>query len=242
MSEQETLLADVPLIADPDASREMSAADVEAIADEDIKGSRLLLVRRVVEPIDLDGTPGGIVQLVCTFQPAEGTRFSSAQFRLRLTTPAGLRVVDLAPRVIDDAHPVEITVDKKGKLGLSIPSVPIEPSVEIGSSKKYVRYHCAVQGSGAGTNLVRWDFRENPDRQDGIGREQVLTLTLPQTGAVEGNVIVSARLVRSGIRGRIEAIRDMIVGSDSGDRTYPIALEVPQAPSPGGLARFFKLF
>ncbi|HKR11384.1 MAG TPA: hypothetical protein VJT15_04965 [Pyrinomonadaceae bacterium] len=242
MSEQETLLADVPLVADPDASKEMGAADVEAIADEDIKGSRLLLVRRVVEPIDLDGTAGGVVQLVCTFQPAEGTRFSSAQFRLRLATPAGLRVVDLAPRVIDDAHPVEITIDKKGKLGLNIASVPLEPSIEIGSSKKYVRYHCAVQGSGAGTNLARWDFRENPDRQDGIGREQVLTLTLSQTGAVTGNVIVSARLVRSGLRGRIEAIRDMIVGSDSGDRTYPIALEVPKAPSPDGLSSFFKLF
>ena len=32
MSEQETLLADVPLVADPDASKEMGAADVEAIA------------------------------------------------------------------------------------------------------------------------------------------------------------------------------------------------------------------
>lgn len=242
MSDQETLLADVPLVADPDASEEMGASDIEAIADEDIKGSRLLLVRRIIEPIDLEGTPGGIVQLVCTFQPAEGTRFSSAQFRLRLATPAGLRVVDLAPRVIDDAHPVEITIDKRGKLGLNIPSVPVEPSLEIGTSKKYIRYHCTVQGSGAGTSLARWDFRENPDRRDGIGREQVLTLTLSKIGSITGSVIVSARLVRSGLRGRIEAIRDMIVGGGPSDRSYPIAFEVPKAPSPDGLAAFLKLF
>lgn len=239
---EETLLADMPLVADPDASEELGASDIEAIADEDLRGSRLLLVRRVVEPIDLEGTPGGIVQLVCTFQPAEGTRFSSAQFRLRLTTPEGLRVVDLAPRVIDDAHPVEITIDKKGKLGLKVPSVPIEPSVEIGTSKKYIRYHCSVQGSGAGTNLARWDFRENPDRRDGIGREQVLTLTLSQTGSITGSVIVSARLVRSGLRGRIEAIRDMIVGGDSNDRAYPVAFDVPTVPTSDGLEAFLRLF
>lgn len=240
MSDEETMLADVPLVADPNATEELGATDIEAIADEDLKGSRLLLVRRVVESIDLEGTPGGIVQLVCTFQPAEGARFSSAQFRLRLATPAGLKVIDLEPRVVDDKHPVEFTIDKKGKLGLSIPSVPIEPSVEIGSSKKYVRYHCTVQGSGAGTSLARWDFRENPDRRDGIGLEQVLTLTLPVIGPVTGNVTVSARLVRSGLRGKIDAIRDLIVGAD--DRSYPISFEIPKISSPSVLEKFLKLF
>lgn len=242
MSEQEMLLADVPLVADPEANEELGAADIKAIADEDLKGSRLLLVRRVVEPIDLEGTPGGVVQLVCTFQPAEGARFSSAQFRLRLLSPAGLRVVDLAPRSLDDEHPVEFTVDRKGKLGINIPSVPIEPGVEIGTSKKYVKYHCSVQGSGEGTSLVRWDFRENSDRGDGIGREQVLTLTLPVIGSVTGSVIVSARLVRSGLRSRIEAVRDMIVGAGPDERSYPIAFDIPKIPSPGRLIQFFKLF
>ena len=240
MSVEETLLADVPLIGDPNAADELGGTDIEAIADEDLKGSRLLLVKRVVEPIDLEGTSGGIVQLVSTFQPAAGARFSSAQFRLRLVTPAGLRIIDLAPRVLDDTRPVEISVDKKGKLGLNIPSIPVEPAIEIGSSKKYVKYHCAVQGAGAGTSLARWDFRENPDRRDGIGLEQVLTLTLPVIGAVAGNVTVSARLVRSGIRGKIDAIRDLIVGAD--DRSYPIAFEIPKASSSNVLEKFLKLF
>ena len=63
----------------------MATADVEALADEDLKGSRLLLVRRAVEAIDLDGTAGGVIQFACTFQSAERGWFVSAQFRLRLS-------------------------------------------------------------------------------------------------------------------------------------------------------------
>ena len=46
MNGEETLLIDSPLVPDPDADEEMGSTDVEAIADEDLKGSRLLLVRR----------------------------------------------------------------------------------------------------------------------------------------------------------------------------------------------------
>ncbi|MBI1925128.1 hypothetical protein HYR99_12880 [Candidatus Poribacteria bacterium] len=242
MNVEETLLIDSPLVPDPDADEEMGSTDVEALADEDLKGSRLLLVRRAIEPIDLEGIPGGVLQLACTFQPGQGTRFTSAQFRLRLVTPDGIRIIDLAPRSLDDPNPVEFTLNRKGQLGITSLPVPIEPSVEIGSSKKYVRYHCRVQGSGEGTSLARWDFKENPDRRDGIGQEQVLTLTLPVKGQVTGRVIVSARLARSGLRGSIEAIRDMILGAKPNERSYPITFEIPEAPSPNGLARFLRLF
>jgi hypothetical protein len=240
MSENDTLLIDEPLVPDPDAEEELGATDVEAIADEDLTGSRLLLVRRAIEPLDLGGTPGGVVQLACTFQPASGARFTSAQLRLRLATPAGIRIIDLAPRSLDDPNPVEFTLDKKGQLGLK--SFPVEPGVEIGSSKKYVKYHCKVQGSGEGTGLARWDFKENPDRGDGIGQEQVLTLTLPVIGPVTGSVIVSARLARSGLRGKMAAIRDLILNKKPDEHFYPIRFEIPEKPTPGGLARFLRLF
>lgn len=242
MDEEETLLIDAPLVPDPDADEELGSADIDAIADEDLKGSRLLLVRRASEPIDMEGIPGGVVQLACTFQPGQGARFTFAQFRLRLVTPDGIRIVDLAPRSLDDPNPVEVTLNRKGQLGVTGLPVPIEPSVEIGTSKKYARYHCRVLGAGAGTNLARWDFKENPDRRDGIGPEQVLTLTLPVTGRVTGSVIVSARLVRPGLRGSIESIRDMILGPKPNERFYPIAFEIPATPAPHGLARFLRLF
>ena len=142
---------------------------------------------------------------------------------------------------MDDPNPVEFTLNRKGQLGVTGLPVPVEPGVEICSSKKYTKYHCRVQGSGEGTNLARWDFKENPYRRDGIGQEQVLTLTLPVTGQVTGNVIVSARLARSGLHGRIEAIRDLILGTKPNKRSYQITFEIPEMPSPNGLARFLRL-
>jgi hypothetical protein len=242
MSDRNSLLIDIPLVADPDADEEMGANDVEAVADEDLAGSRLLLVRRQIEAIDLEGSPAGIVQFACTFQPAANARFTSAQFRLRLSEPAGLKVIDLAPSVLDDPAPVEITLDHKGSLGLKVPSLlEIGPSFESGSSLKYHQYHCSVHGSGVGTNLVRWDFRENPDKKAGIGREQVLTLTLPATGSITGSIIVSARLARPALRAGFDAIRDLIAGKKDDDRTYPVAFDIPPVSSRERLARFLNL-
>lgn len=239
--DEEQLLMDVALEADPDAEEELGADDIEAIADEDIKGSRLLLVRRVVESIDLDGQVGGVVQLACTFQPALGARFTSAQLRIRFTLPNGLKVIDLEPRNLSDPNPVEFVLEKKGQLSVKNLPIPVDPSAEIAVSKKYTRYHCMVQGSGDGTGMVRWDFKENPDRRDGIGPEQVLTFTLPVTGPVMGDVIVSARLARPGLGDQIEAIRDMILRR-SGERSYNIKFEIPQASRPNLLERFFRVF
>lgn len=241
MTEDEALLIDAPLTPDPDADDEMGPGDVEAIADEDLRGCRLLLVRRAVEPIDLDGNPGGVLQMACTLQASQGIRFTYAQFRLSLLTPAGVKIIDIAPRVMEEPHPVEFTLDGKGKLGVKNLPVPVEPSVEFGMSKKFAVYHCQVQGSGEGTNMARWDFRENPDRRSGLGQEQILTLTLPLTGQVAGTVSVNARLARSGVRGSLEAIRDMILGPKPNDRFYPISFEIPKSPSPRGLARFLNL-
>lgn len=241
LSEDDTLLIDAPLVPDSDADAEMGSTDIEAIADEDLKGSRLLLVRRAIEPIDLEGSSGGVIQLSCTFQPGQRTRFTWAQFRLRLLTPNGVRIIDLAPRNLNDPNPVEITIDRKGELKVTSLPVPIEPGVEIGSSKKYSKYTCLVQGSGSGTALARWDFRENPDKCDGIGPEQVLTLTLPVTGRVTGSVIVSARLARSGLRGSFEAVRDMIIGAQGNERSYPVTFEIPGNPSIDALSQFFNL-
>lgn len=236
----DAVLIEAPFVPDPDADEELGPTDVEAIADQDLQGSRLLLVRRAIEPIDLGGTLGGVVQIACTFQPAQGTRFTSAQFRLRLVSPEGTKIIDLAPRSLDDPNPVEFILNGKGQLGIKNPAIPLEPGVEVGISKQYAKYHCKVQGTGEGTNLARWDFRENPDRRDGIGPEQVLTLTLPVTGQVTGTVIVSARLAKPGLQGSLEAVRDLILGPTPEERFYPITFEIPQA-SQGKLAQFFRL-
>jgi hypothetical protein len=237
-NDEQNVLLDAPLVPDPYAAEEMGPADAEAIADENLKGSRLLLVRRAVEPVDIAGVPGGAVELVCTFQPAPGSRFASARLLLKLTGPQGVRIADLEPRQVREQEPVKFVLDRKGKLGLKV--LKAEAGAEAGVRMEYAVYHCAVTGSGQATPLARWDFTENPHRKDGLGAEQSLALTLPVTGRVTGTVSVTARLIRPGLRGALEAVRDLILGPGP-DRHYPIHFDIPQAQEPHGLFRFLRL-
>ncbi|MDJ0702472.1 MAG: hypothetical protein QNJ46_04250 [Leptolyngbyaceae cyanobacterium MO_188.B28] len=224
MSDDTLLLIDAPLVADPDADEELGPDVAEPIADEDLRGSRLLLARRVVTPIEINGESGGLVELSCTFQPAYETRFTWARLTMMLKTPAGIRIAGLEPRAIQDPRPVKFTVDDKGTLGLKY--APTELGVEQSIQKEYEVYHCAVQGSGIGTAKARWDFRENEHRQDGLGTDQGLLLTLPVTGRVSGLVLVNARLARSGVGGVLSAVRDMILGAEQ--RDYSFSVEIPE--------------
>jgi hypothetical protein len=223
--EQEQTLIDVPLVPDPDADEELGPGDAKAIADEDLKGTRLLIVRRAIEPIHINGTPGGMVTLVSTFQPAPHTRFIWARLLIRLTSPQRAKIVDLAPREVRENEPVRFTINDKGKLGIEYKMA--KAGVESGVQKEFSSYHCTVQGSGESTAVARWDFKENPHRKDGLGSEQILVLTLPVTGIVTATVSLSARLAHPGLRGSIETLRDLILGPDV--RHYPIGFKISDA-------------
>ena len=235
MSNEEVLLVDAPLAPDPDADEELGPRDAAAIADEDVRGSRLLLVRRAAESIEVDGAVGGAVQIACTFQPTHGSRFVWARLLLRLQSPEGIYIVDLAPREALD-EPVQFTVDNRLNLGVSN---VLEVGTELGVQREFAAYHCRVQGSGESTALARWDFSENPGTRAGLGREQVLSLTLPATGEVAGTVRASARLSRGGLLGGVDAVRDLILGPHEGQ--YPIRFVIPRTQPPTGSSRFLRL-
>src|SRR5262245_52765027 len=93
------VLLDSELSPDQFADDELAGHDLEPIADEDMRGSRLLLIRRAIESLEVAGSPAGAVQIACTFQPASGCRFTTARISMRFTTPPGLRILDVAPRV-----------------------------------------------------------------------------------------------------------------------------------------------
>lgn len=224
MSDNDKGLIDLPLVPDSDADEEMGPADMEAIADEDLRGSRLLLTRRTAEPIEIEGQVGGLVEFLCTFQPAYGTRFLWASLTLRFHTPDGIKLIDLAPRAVNDEEPVQFTINEKGMLGLE--HKPAKIGVETEVKKTLASYSCIVQGSGISTAVARWDFRENPHKRDGLGAEHQLVTTLSVTGQVKGAVSVSARLARPGLSGNLTALRDMIIGP--GKRTYDIEFEIPE--------------
>jgi hypothetical protein len=233
-----TPLLDASFVADAYADEEMGpGAGSETIIDDELEGCRLLLVQRAAETIQLEGGPGGALEIACTFQPAEGMRFSWARIVLRLKEPAGVKVVDLGPRDVREAEPVKFTVSGKGKLGLKYQIA--EAGVENGLTKEFAVYHCTVHGSGESTPTVRWDFTENPHRRDGIGREQVLVLTLPVTGRVAGTITANARIVRPGIAGRLDAIRDLVLGARSNERAHEVSFEIPEPAHESVLSRIF---
>lgn len=230
------ILIDAPLVPDADADEEMGSSNTETITDEDLRGSRFLLVRRAVEAIDIDGTPGGAIKFACTFHAVSGTRFVEARLALRLSEPPGVNIHDLAPREVRENEPVRFKVDDKGKFSLGYAKVGAELGQESEKSAEFAIYHCAIKGSGENTALARWDFTENPHKQDGIGHEQVLALTIPVTGRVAGTLSVSARLVRPGLKGTWDAIRELVIGAD--ERNYPLSFTIPPKTRSGFLNWF----
>lgn len=235
---EQDVLIDSPLEPDRDATEELGPADVQPIADEDLKGSRLLLVRRAIEAVDIDGCPGGAVELACTFQPAENYRFASARLVLKLTTPAGVRFVDVQPVEVPEDEPVKFVLDRKGKLSLKYWN--IKGGSEAGVRIEYETYHCVVTGAGQGTQLARWDFKENPHRRDGLRAAHALAFTVLSVGTVTGEVIVTARLARPGLAGAVDAIRDLILGSREGQH-YSVHFDIPAMKATPGLLRFLRV-
>jgi hypothetical protein len=238
-SENEEVLLDAPLAPDPYADEEMAAGGGEAVADEELKGSRLLIVRRAAEAIDFEGIAGGAIELACTFQALPGMRFTSATLTLRLATPKGTHFIDVQPRRVEDKQPVNFALDRKGKFDVKY--LAIGASAEAGSNKQYAIYHCSVTGSGEGTPRATWVFTENPYRKDGLGSEQSLVLTVAARGPVAGTMSVAARVVRPGLRGAVEAIRDLVLGRAEGDRHHPISFNIPSAEPSSNLRRFLRL-
>lgn len=238
MTEQDDLLIEAKLIPDPEESEEMSAGDVEQLTDEEIYGSRLLLVRRAVEAIDLDGESGGAIQISCEFHPAENTRFSWAQVSLLLESPAGAKFISVQPDVVSDATPINFQVNRSGKLTLGYPDYA---GVEAGGEKQkqYAIYHNLVRGSGEGTAKAIWTFTENPHTKTGLGQKNTLAITVPLTGTVKASLTVNCRIVRAGVKGFMDKVRDLIIERPEPE-SQRVIFEIPAAKSKS-FFDFFKL-
>ncbi|MEM9721854.1 MAG: hypothetical protein AAGA10_21485 [Bacteroidota bacterium] len=222
---------EIPLIPDPDASDEMGfESSTRTIADEDLRGSRLLIHNSNSEPTEIKGQKGGLVEITCNFHPAHRSRFSWIQLSLELIDPSDAQIIDLAPEEIKEAEPVTFTVNNEGKIGAKYAGLNSE--LKSGEEVNYAIYHCSVLGSGQSTNRAVWTFKENPVSQEGIYGKQVLLITLPHQGKVKGNLRVNARLIRPGLQGGIDAIRDLILGTK--DRVFELDIDIPEA-SRGGL-------
>jgi hypothetical protein len=224
MKNNDDLLIDVRLIPNPDADEEMSGNDIEKLSDEEIRGSRFLLVKRAVEIIDINGQNGGAIQLSCEFQPAENTRFTWGSISLTLISPNGAKFISVQPEVIKDGNPVNFQIKGNGKITLGYADIAgAEVSRE--KQKQFVVYENLVQGTGEGTAKAVWIFKENTGKS-GLTPRNILSFTIPTTGIVKAELSVNCRVVRSGIAGVVDKLRDLII-EPVGLEKHQVTFQIP---------------
>lgn len=240
----EDLLLDADLVPDPYADSELGPAEAQPIADTALAGARIQLVRTALERVDLDDGAGAALALAAVFHAPPAARFSFGEIRWKLLSPAEAVFLDVAPVSAPDGTPVTFTIGRSGKLGLSAAEgVPVAPNAELAAEtkKQFTVYHCAVKASGAASRRALWTLAENPDTQQGIGHSTQLAVTLRGSGEINAEVLVSARLIKPGVAGRLAEIRDLILGPALSDRpTHRIRFAVPAAS--GQRSGWFRLF
>jgi len=117
------------------------------------------------------------VNLVCTFQPARGCRFSNAQFALTLRTlssvipaPGDAIAYDLIPDKVEDQMQVSVklSLDMGPKLTTQPISAELSAGVSAERTKEYVRYFARVQSYILDGTNPAWKFeRTNSHELDG---------------------------------------------------------------------------
>ena len=198
-------LLEIALAPDPVAEAELGPEDDRLMTDDEVAGSRLILTRRAVEPIDPATGAGGVLGLGCTFHAAEGARYTFAQVRVDLISPAGAVFTDIAPRRVAADDAVKITVKRSGELTLGFE--PIEAAMGGERAFESVYYPSLVEGSGGHASYALWRMRENGQTRQGIGLDHFLAMTVPGVGEYEAEVTVTAQLARSGFAGIADAFR-----------------------------------
>lgn len=234
---EEEVLIESELVPDRDAQEEMGGDANPVLTDAEVEGSRLVITRRCAAANTL-GSTNGIVELFCTFHPAQGMRFTAATLIITLTQPSGVRFVDVEPKSIRDSEPVRYTVDDKGKFSLKLGEVEAAGEIDLGQQREFARYHCSVRGSGSETGRAQWTFTEEPNRREGLAANQVLALTTNQVGGISGLLQVSARVSRENGGGHLAGFRDMILRPQPIERRHGFRLDIPQKRDEPHVPRF----
>jgi hypothetical protein len=224
-------LIDAPLVADNDADQELGGDAAVALSDQEIQGARVRLLCRTVERID--GADDVAVALTAEFQPAPATRFTHATVVLEMTMPEQTQIIEVAPTEVRTPDPITFKVTKSGKISLKK-----VVDAELGSAHEvsYSIYPCVVRGSGAASKFASWSFEEHVQTAAGIGQSQDLILTLAGSGPFSADVRVSARLLKPGVSGALQRVRDLILGPNLQSfrtRTVTFAPSTPQPKKRG---------
>lgn len=225
-------LIDAPLVGDPDAERELNVSPAEALSDDEIRGARFSLVRRGVERVQGDGFSGLAVALDAYFHPAPGTHFSDAEIRINLTQPAGTVFADVAPAEWREPEPVRFKIERSATLGITAELA--KAGLGRTETVEYTRYYCRIRGSGAGHSRARWTLEENEKTGEGVGQVSRLVLTLAGDGPFAADLLMRCQLVRPGIAGVVDRVRELILGPQLTDGRLMQFTIAPAESSKGG--------
>jgi hypothetical protein len=218
------VLLDAQLVPDPDSTLEMGVTRAELLTDEDIAGSRILIVKRkrgLKKPRDGDRA---MTEIECTFHPAPTTRFVSARVTVKILAPQDATFLGVAPTIVSDPVKVEYNHEPNGKISIKVGVLSVAPTIAAHTKLEYDSYICHVRGSGEGSRRAIWDFDEDRNLKLGIGLSQALAMTVPSAHAVRGELNVSASLARNGVIG---AVRDMVLGKSRPEDTFNFMVYEP---------------
>lgn len=98
MTGKPLILLDASLYPDPDANQELGPSELQEIADEKTGCGRLVVSQRSIRTVQMGSSLGGSIELLCSFHPSFGARYSSARLAFKLLAPKGVLIADLQPR------------------------------------------------------------------------------------------------------------------------------------------------
>jgi hypothetical protein len=226
------VLLDEPLVADSDVDNEMDATrEIAQLSDEEVAGARLLLTRKGLARLD-DGS-GVVMELAANFDRPHGAHMASARIQISIASPEEATFADIAPVEVRDTEAVKFSIKKGGSLSIKVEK--IEGKLDAQQSTEFNRYYCRVEGSGAGTHRAVWTFYENPQTDEGVNHANPLMVTLKGAGPFTMDIATSCRIVRPGIGGLKDRIRELVLGPQlqTGRGVRSITIDVPPQPPRG---------
>jgi hypothetical protein len=139
-----------------------------------------------------------LVQLACSFQPAEGCRFHIATFEINLEanpSPPTPLAYDLQPDKVEDELKVnrKFALDPNFKLKIlqqeiGLSGVPIKAEL----TKEYVTYTSRIVASGLQTSQASWQFARTKAREINGSYRLLMVVRKPKGSKVTGQMSLTA--------------------------------------------------
>ncbi|MEM7662858.1 MAG: hypothetical protein AAF292_11465 [Pseudomonadota bacterium] len=209
---------------DPDEPNELSGQAKVLLADEKLKGARLMIRQLDAQSGEYNGQPVTATAFEAEFHPAPTTRFAHVSIMLEFLSPKHTKVLDLVPKYVDDIAPRTIEITRRGDLGLEF--VPINVAIGTEHRTAFEVIPTISQASGELSSEVQWTFKAASQVEE-LPRQSTLGVMLSGSGPFKVRLEATAGVVSTGLAGAAQAGRDLIIGPP-GKRMIRNVFEFPR--------------